>query len=194
MTRSPDSPADALHTGLSLIDRLDPEIRAFVHLDQSLVERPAAGGPLRNLSVGVKDLFRVGGMPTRAGSRLPPKEFEGAESLVVTRLRAAGATVVGKTAMDEFAYCEPPATKNPLDRRRTPGGSSGGSAATRNYSNVPPPSKTCSPQLTGRACNRDQGSVKRRKSPLERVARIGCWTVQPTILRSVSSPRRQSRV
>ncbi|MFP5327699.1 MAG: amidase family protein, partial [Acidimicrobiia bacterium] len=47
----------------------------------------------------------------------------------VRRLRQAGCSVVGKTAMDEFAYCEPPATTNPLDSTRTPGGSSGGSAA-----------------------------------------------------------------
>jgi Asp-tRNA(Asn)/Glu-tRNA(Gln) amidotransferase A subunit family amidase len=77
----------------------------------------------------VKDLFRVTGLPTRAGSRLPPEVFEGDESWIVTELKRAGAVVLGKTAMDEFAYCEPPPTRNPRDARRTPGGSSGGSAA-----------------------------------------------------------------
>ena len=81
------------------------------------------------LAVGVKDLYRVEGVPTRAGSRLPASVFEGEESLVVKKLKQAGAVVLGKTAMDEFAYCEPPSTKNPHDLRRTPGGSSGGSAA-----------------------------------------------------------------
>ena len=47
----------------------------------------------------------------------------------MSTLKRAGAVVLGKTAMDEFAYCEPPPTKNPRDLRRTPGGSSGGSAA-----------------------------------------------------------------
>lgn len=90
---------------------------------------PPADGPLHALAVGVKDLYRVEGVPTRAGSRLPPSFFEGQESLVVKKLKQAGAVVLGKTAMDEFAYCEPPSTKNPHDPRRTPGGSSGGSAA-----------------------------------------------------------------
>ena len=79
--------------------------------------------------MAVKDLYRVDGLPTRGGSRLPPSVFEGDESSVVTDLKRAGAVVLGKTDMDEFAYCEPPPTKNPRDLRRTPGGSSGGSAA-----------------------------------------------------------------
>ena len=79
--------------------------------------------------MGVKDLYRVEGLPTRGGSRLPASVFEGEESLVVRKLKRAGAVVLGKTDMDEFAYCEPPRTKNPHDLRRTPGGSSGGSAA-----------------------------------------------------------------
>jgi len=90
---------------------------------------PPGDGPLHAVAVGVKDLFRVEGLPTRAGSQLPASVFEGEESLVVKKLKQAGAVVLGKTAMDEFAYCEPPSTKNPHDRRRTPGGSSGGSAA-----------------------------------------------------------------
>lgn len=121
-------------TAVSMIDLLDADIGAFVHLDEHHAERaktggPGADGPLAGMSVGVKDLFRVAGMPTRVGSRLPARLFEGTESVIVTRLRAAGASIVGKTAMDEFAYCEPPPTKNPRDLRRTPGGSSGGSAA-----------------------------------------------------------------
>lgn len=90
---------------------------------------PPVDGPLHDVAVAVKDLYRVDGLPTRVGSRLPPSVFEGDESLVVTELKRAGAVVLGKTAMDEFAYCEPPPTRNPRDPRRTPGGSSGGSAA-----------------------------------------------------------------
>jgi Asp-tRNA(Asn)/Glu-tRNA(Gln) amidotransferase A subunit family amidase len=117
---------------LERLDSIDPSIRAF--LDESdrrlrLEASSPAAGPLHGLAVGVKDLYRVEGIPTRAGSQLPASVFEGEESLVVKRLKQAGAVVLGKTAMDEFAYCEPPPTKNPRDRRRTPGGSSGGSAA-----------------------------------------------------------------
>lgn len=117
----------AVRASLDAIERLNPELGAFVHV----IEPVAADGrgPLASVPVGVKDLFRVDGLPTRAGSRLPPDLFAGPESMIIDRLRAAGAPIVGKTAMDEFAYCEPPATKNPRDPRRTPGGSSGGSAA-----------------------------------------------------------------
>ncbi|MFC7620126.1 amidase [Microlunatus sp. GCM10028923] len=112
---------------LDAIERLNPDLEAFVHVADPA---PTSGsGPLASVPVGVKDLFRVDGLPTRAGSRLPPQLFAGPESMIITRLREAGAPIVGKTAMDEVAYCEPPATKNPRDPRRTPGGSSGGSAA-----------------------------------------------------------------
>jgi len=88
-------------------------------------DRPALYG----VPVGIKDLFRVDGLPTRAGSDLPPALFAGAEASVVNRLRQAGTLIAGKTAMDEFAYCEPPPTRNPHQLDHTPGGSSGGSAA-----------------------------------------------------------------
>jgi Asp-tRNA(Asn)/Glu-tRNA(Gln) amidotransferase A subunit family amidase len=117
---------------LERLESFDPSIGAFV--DESsrmtrLQASPPADGPLHALPVGVKDLYRVEGLPTRAGSRLPAWVFEGEESLIVRNLKLAGAVVLGKTALDEFAYCEPPPTKNPRDPRRTPGGSSGGSAA-----------------------------------------------------------------
>jgi Asp-tRNA(Asn)/Glu-tRNA(Gln) amidotransferase A subunit family amidase len=117
---------------LERLEAIDPDIGAFVHESnrRSRLETIApADGPLHGLPVGVKDLYRVDGLPTRGGSRLPSSIFEGEESVVVTKLKEAGAVVLGKTAMDEFAYCEPPPTKNPRDTRRTPGGSSGGSAA-----------------------------------------------------------------
>ena len=117
---------------LERLEALDPAIGAFVaETDRGIrlgSTRPA-DGPLHGVAVGVKDLYRVAGLPTTGGSRLPASLFDGEESTIVRELRRAGAVVLGKTAMDEFAYCEPPPTKNPHDRRRTPGGSSGGSAA-----------------------------------------------------------------
>ncbi|MGH2634958.1 MAG: amidase family protein [Actinomycetota bacterium] len=117
---------------LERLEALDTRIEAFLEepgRSTRLEANPPADGPLRSLAVGVKDLLRVDGIPTRAGTRLPASLFEGEESWVATALEGAGAVVLGKTAMDEFAYCEPPSTKNPRDPRRTPGGSSGGSAA-----------------------------------------------------------------
>ena len=90
---------------------------------------PAMRLPLLGVLLGVKDVFRVDGFPTGAGSRLPPELFDGSEAPSVTALRAAGALVVGKTVSTEFAYFAPGPTANPHDAERTPGGSSSGSAA-----------------------------------------------------------------
>ena len=124
------------------IEQLDPDLRAFLpeadrwqRLRQEVAaldartadsaDRPALYG----VAVGVKDCIRVDGLSTRAGSALPPELFDGPEASVVTAVRAAGAVILGKTAMDEFAYSEPAATRNPHNLEHTPGGSSSGSAA-----------------------------------------------------------------
>lgn len=90
---------------------------------------PAGRPPLYGLLFGVKDVIRVAGMPTRAGSQLPPEAFEGDPSPCVEALLEAGALVLGKTATAEFAYFEPAPTRNPCNTKHTPGGSSSGSAA-----------------------------------------------------------------
>ena len=88
-------------------------------------ERPALYGAL----VGIKDILRVDGFATQAGSKLPPERLAGAEAQCVTQLRAAGAIIAGKTVTTEFAYFEPGPTRNPHNLNHTPGGSSSGSAA-----------------------------------------------------------------
>lgn len=103
-------------------------------------QRIAAGqplGPLDGRIVSIKDLFDVAGEPTRAGSavlrRQPPAA---ADAPVVRRLRAAGAVIVGKTQMTEFAFSalgtnpHDPVAGNPRDRSRVPGGSSSGAAVS----------------------------------------------------------------
>lgn len=133
MTRISDDPhPDVLVDLVSRIEETDGGVRAFIPEDDRLGRLTSDGigdGPLAGIPVAIKDLYTVTDLPTRAGSRLPAELFAADESTVVTRLRAAGAIIAGKTAMDEFAYCEPPPTRNPRDLRRTPGGSSGGSAA-----------------------------------------------------------------
>jgi Asp-tRNA(Asn)/Glu-tRNA(Gln) amidotransferase A subunit family amidase len=104
--------------------RLRRELAQVDEQTRSGVVRPLAGLPL-----GVKDIFRVDGFETRAGSQLPPEELAGDEAEAVTALRAAGALVVGKTHTTEFAYFVPGPTRNPKALDRTPGGSSSGSAA-----------------------------------------------------------------
>lgn len=85
--------------------------------------------PLYGVLVGIKDIFRVDGLPTRAGSKLPAGLFEGPDAECVERLRRAGALILGKTVTTEFAYFEPGSTRNPHNLNHTPGGSSSGSAA-----------------------------------------------------------------
>jgi Asp-tRNA(Asn)/Glu-tRNA(Gln) amidotransferase A subunit family amidase len=106
-------------------DWLTAEAAALAERHPDVNDRP----PLYGVPVGVKDVFHVDGLPTRAGSELPPGELAGSEAAVVMALRRAGAIVMGKTVTTEFAYFEPGPTRNPHDLAHTPGGSSSGSAA-----------------------------------------------------------------
>ena len=90
---------------------------------------PADRPPLFGVPVGIKDIMRVDGLPTSGGSRLPVDVLAGPESDCVTRLKLAGALIMGKTVTTEFAYFEPGPTRNPRNPAHTPGGSSSGSAA-----------------------------------------------------------------
>jgi Asp-tRNA(Asn)/Glu-tRNA(Gln) amidotransferase A subunit family amidase len=121
------------------LDRLDGDIAAFLpepgrweRIDARLEELGDDAGnrpPLYGVPVGVKDIFHVDGVPTRAGSDVPAEALDGPESTTWRRLADAGAVFLGKTVTTEFARRETGPTRNPHDRSRTPGGSSSGSAA-----------------------------------------------------------------
>jgi Asp-tRNA(Asn)/Glu-tRNA(Gln) amidotransferase A subunit family amidase len=130
------------------IERLEPALHALVPEDDrferlrlearaQLARYPAATASLHaphtsslfGVLVGVKDIFHVDGWPTRAGSRLPPEVLQGPEADSVTRLKNAGALLLGKTVTTEFAHFMPGPTRNPRNTDHTPGGSSSGSAA-----------------------------------------------------------------
>lgn len=105
--------------------RLRQEADALLGRYPDLVKRP----PLFGMLLGVKDIFHVNGFITQAGSKLPPEELQGHEASCVTRLKNAGALIMGKTVTTEFAYFTPGPTRNPHNPAHTPGGSSSGSAA-----------------------------------------------------------------
>ena len=89
----------AIAAALERLETIDTDLGAFVgEPDRSarLEASPPATGPLHGVAVGVKDLYRVDGLPTRVGSRLPASVFEGDESSVVTELKRAGAVVLGE--------------------------------------------------------------------------------------------------
>lgn len=130
---------DELAAFLDAVAARDGELNALVHLDRSVLE-PADGripdGPLSGRTVVIKDNIAVRGAPWACGSatrRGGPVAAR--DAAVVRRLRAAGAVVAGTTNLDEFAMGASTEssvwgpTRNPWDRERSPGGSSGGSAA-----------------------------------------------------------------
>ena len=130
---------------LARIDALNPRLNAFITVtaDTALLEARdadrdlAAGydrGPLHGIPVSLKDLIDQAGVPTSAGSRVPPRVPAAADAVVTARLRAAGAVLVGKTNLHEYAFgttSEDSAfgpVRHPADQARAAGGSSGGSA------------------------------------------------------------------
>jgi len=149
------SAAEALHECRTAITSSNPDLNAFVHLDWGLALRCAeavdaklaAGvnpGVLAGVPFGVKDVENCAGMPTTFGSVAylgnGPAESDDPN---IARLRRAGAIPIGKTATPEFAFdslTDTPAwgtTRNPWDLTKTPGGSSGGSAAAVSAGMVP---------------------------------------------------------
>jgi len=128
------------------IQTRDPEIRAFLSLDQEGAAREAeavdlkiAGNeplsPLAGIPFAVKDNILIKGLPATAASKILEDYVASYDSFVIQKLKGQNAIFLGKTNMDEFAMGASTensaygATKNPHDLERVPGGSSGGSAA-----------------------------------------------------------------
>jgi len=137
---------DVVEEHLARIAERDAELHAFVTVTgddaraaANAIDRTVEGGgdpgPLAGVPIALKDNLCTRGVPTTCASRILEGWRPPYDATVVTRLRAAGAIVIGKTNLDEFAMgssTENSAfgpTRNPHDLTRVPGGSSGGSAA-----------------------------------------------------------------
>ena len=134
------SPLDLLESILNRVDKFEPILEAWVNINRDgaikIAERytreAEAGtlrGPLHGVPIGVKDIFYTKGLKTTACSKILAEFTPSYDATTVTRLKEAGAIILGKTETTEFAYADPPNTRNPWNIDHTPGGSSSGSAA-----------------------------------------------------------------
>ncbi|HEV2954566.1 MAG TPA: amidase [Xanthobacteraceae bacterium] len=135
-----DTPRGYLERCLAALSEHEPAVGAFVTTDTDGARKSAdaatarwrAGKPrsaIDGMPVGIKDIMETYDMPTQMGSPLFEGWRSGRDAAAVYALRAAGAVIVGKAVTTEFAATHPRGTRNPHDPRRTPGGSSSGSAA-----------------------------------------------------------------
>ena len=148
------SPVEIMEDVLARIDERQPRINAFISVahDPALdaareAERELMAGrrrgPLHGLPYGAKDLIMSAGMPTTMGSRLFEGSIPERDAVTISRLRAEGAILVGKTTTSEFGhkpFTDGPLfgrTLNPFAADATCGGSSGGSAAALASDQVP---------------------------------------------------------
>ncbi|MEB3288463.1 MAG: amidase [Leptolyngbya sp.] len=142
------SPLELVEIYLDRIERLNSALGAYVAVmadqaraeaqhktEQMMTTDPADLPPLFGVSVSVKDLNPVAGVPCTYGLQAAQKRIAPQDDYIVTKLRQAGLVILGKTAtsqMGSLPYTEPPGfppARNPWNRDYTPGGSSGGAAA-----------------------------------------------------------------
>jgi aspartyl-tRNA(Asn)/glutamyl-tRNA(Gln) amidotransferase subunit A len=134
------SPYEYVRALLERIDKVEPQVQAWVTMDRERVLEEARRceaearqkrfrGPLHGIPIGVKDIFYTAGLRTTMGSQPFAQFIPDHDARVVTKLKQAGALVLGKTVTTVFVFLDPGPTRNPWNLAHTPGGSSSGSAA-----------------------------------------------------------------
>jgi Asp-tRNA(Asn)/Glu-tRNA(Gln) amidotransferase A subunit family amidase len=129
------SPQAAIAQSIEAIGTDARTIGAFVRHDPNALA--ATSGPLRGIAVGIKDIIDTVDFPTEMGSVIYKNWQPRADASIVMALKAAGATIIGKTTTTAFASSDPTATLNPHNHAHTPGGSSSGSAAAVGAGMIP---------------------------------------------------------
>ncbi|MYB22398.1 MAG: amidase [Chloroflexi bacterium] len=135
-----DSPSDYLERCLATVEKREPAVQAFAHLNPVLARESAAASsqrwatgnplsPIDGMPIGIKDLLETKDMPTEFGCEAWRGNFPNRDNAAVWALRQAGAVILGKTVTAELGGSHPGPTTNPFDPTRSPGGSSSGSAA-----------------------------------------------------------------
>ena len=125
---------------ISQVNKFEKDVKAWAFFDKKLLLEKAqeadtyrkSGKPmglLHGVPVALKDIIGTYDMPTECGTVLRKGRTQSQNAEIVDLLKSEGAIIMGKTATSELAYLGPPATRNPHDYTRTPGGSSSGSAA-----------------------------------------------------------------
>ncbi|HEX9017185.1 MAG TPA: amidase [Chloroflexota bacterium] len=124
---------------LSRIEKLEGDLKAWVTIDREGALAAAAradsragtaeAGMLNGVPFGIKDIFFTAGLRTTSGSPIFENFVPDHDATSVSKLRQAGAVILGKTVTVQFAHFDPPPTRNPWNLQHTPGGSSSGSAA-----------------------------------------------------------------
>jgi Asp-tRNA(Asn)/Glu-tRNA(Gln) amidotransferase A subunit family amidase len=132
------SPVELVDSMIERLEATDKSIRAWVHVDadgarahaRQIQERRAFDARLAGIPMGFKDLYDVEGMPTAAGFKPWQNKIPARDADVVAHLRRQGMVLLGKTVTTQFAFSDPPPTRNPWDLNRTASGSSSGSGAS----------------------------------------------------------------
>lgn len=157
---------DLVRSCLEQIEATEAGLGAWAHLDRdnALAQAEAADasrrsglplGPLHGVPVGIKDIFDTADMPTERGTVIHKGRQPDTDATVISKLREAGAVIMGKTVSTEFAFLQPASTTNPHNPAHTPGGSSSGSAAASRPDTCRSPSAA---RPTGRWCGRHRSA------------------------------------